>query len=293
VKESVYRPDWTDPARRRYTLDLAMLLADWLPREDRFGTISTLPIGWRADVSGRLDAAAYELRTLARELAELELECGARIMVCLEPEPGCAIETIAEAAAFFDHHLISRMTASVVLRHLGVCWDACHQAVMFEDAEAGLAALARSGIAIGKVQISSALTADSARRDALEALAACDEERFLHQVAVRSAKGPGLARFDDLPDLREAVLRNDVDSPGEARCHFHVPVYADAFPPLGTTRAELLRTLSAILDRSDVRHFEVETYSFHVLPERLRAKPVASHLVKELVFARNAILAHG
>jgi hypothetical protein len=289
VKESVYRPGWTDPARSAFTLELARLLAGWLPADDPFGTISTLPIGWRTDESANLDAAAHELRLLARRLAELESETGARIMVCIEPEPGCAIETIAEAAAFFEQRLLSRLSEAVVLRHLGVCWDACHQAVLFEDPEAGLDALSRSGITIGKVQISSALSANSNLREALAALARCDEERFLHQVAVRSSTGPGLARFTDLPDLHEALLRNEVTGPGEARCHFHVPIYAEAFPPLTTTRSELMRTLSAIRRRSDVRHFEVETYTFDVLPEQLRGAPLASHLVKELEFAREAL----
>jgi hypothetical protein len=288
----VYRPDWTDTARTRYTVAIAKLLASWLPEDECFGTISTLPIGWRSGVADRLEAAAYQLRTLARKLAEIELETGARIMVCLEPEPGCAVETIAEAAAFFEHHLLTRMSEAVVLRHLGVCWDACHQAVLFEDAEAGLSALARSGISIGKVQISSALAVDCSSREALDALAGCDEERFLHQVAVRGGREAALARFDDLPGLREALLRGGVGQEGEARCHFHVPVYAESFPPLlGTTRAELLRTLAAVLRRSEVRHFEVETYTFDVLPESLRAEPVRSHLVRELQFARESLLA--
>lgn len=289
VKEAVYRPDWTDPERTRYTVELARLLARWLSTSDPFGTISTLPVGWRGADEDRFDAAAHELQTLARELAQIELDTGMHVMVCLEPEPGCAVETIAEAATFFERHLLTRLTEAVVLRHLGVCWDACHQAVMFEDAEAGLAALARSGISIGKVQISSALSADCGRREAVAALAACDEERFLHQVAVRSPGGPGLDRFTDLPELREAHLRNDLPAQGEARCHFHVPIYAEAFPPLQTTRGELLRTLAAIRRASDVRHFEVETYTFHVLPESLRAAPVESHLVKELEFAREAL----
>jgi sugar phosphate isomerase/epimerase len=289
VKDAVYRPDWTDPARTRYTLDLARLLARWLPEDDPFGTISTLPVGWRGAVGTRIDEAAHEMQTLARELANIELETGVHLMVCIEPEPGCEVETIAEAAAFFEQHLLTRLSEAVVLRHLGVCWDACHQAVMFEDAEAGLAALARSGIPIGKVQISSALSAACGLREAMAALAGCDEERFLHQVAVRSQAGPGLDRFADLPDFNDAMLRNDLPAQGEARCHFHVPIYAEAFPPLTTTRGELLRTLSAILRGSDVRHFEVETYTFHVLPETLRAAPVESHLVSELEFAREAL----
>ena len=81
VKESVYRPDWTDPARTRYTLGLAGCLAGWLPADDRFGTISTVPIGWRKDVLDRMDAAASQIWSLVGGLARLEQEVGAYIMV--------------------------------------------------------------------------------------------------------------------------------------------------------------------------------------------------------------------
>ncbi len=37
-------------------------------------------------------------------------------------------------------------------RHLGVCFDACHMAGEFEDGPAGLAALRRAGIRVGKVR---------------------------------------------------------------------------------------------------------------------------------------------
>jgi sugar phosphate isomerase/epimerase len=298
VKDAVYRPNWTDPARLAYTLDLASLLASWLPKDDRFGTISTVPIGWRADLPDGVAVAAARLWALVAGLARIEREQGARIMVCLEPEPGCAIETIPELIAFVQAMLAGERPEDdvrgargdeLLLRHLGVCYDACHQAVLFQDPESDLTALAARGIAVGKVQISNALRLRFSGADDLAALTDCAEGRFLHQVAVRSPGRKDDLRFDDLPDLDAARPGGDFGRGGEARCHFHVPVYAEAFPPLETTRDELIRTLGAALRLSRARHFEVETYTFHVLPERLRDAPLETHLGKEIEFSRSAL----
>ena len=44
--------------------------------------------------------------------------------------------------------------------HLGVCLDACHMAVEFEDVSSALGALRSAGIRIGKFQISAGLAVD-------------------------------------------------------------------------------------------------------------------------------------
>jgi sugar phosphate isomerase/epimerase len=290
VKHAVYLPDWADPARASYTLALATLLARWLPADDRFGTISTLPIAWRADADARVPPAARALHALAADLARLEASSGARIMVCLEPEPGCVLETTDDAVAFFERHLLGGPDDAVVRRHLGVCYDACHQAVLFQEDERSLRRLAGAGISVGKVQISSALRLSFDRPGALAPLLACDEERFLHQVAV-TTPGGAARRYDDLGDLGGAVSRGDLDGPGEARCHFHVPIHAEAFPPLLTTRGALEGAIAAALRHSDVRHFEVETYTFHVLPGALRAAPLEAQLIAEIGFAKSRLTA--
>ena len=46
VKEQVYLPDWTQDARRQYTLDCAAVLSQLLP-DDAEGSISTLPLGFK------------------------------------------------------------------------------------------------------------------------------------------------------------------------------------------------------------------------------------------------------
>ncbi len=131
VKLDVYRPNWATGARRDYTLGLARLLAGLLPDDVEEGSISTLPLGWRTEWSGE-DAAAGRraLEAVVDGLAGLRDDTGKTIRLALEPEPGCTIETVAQAAAFLD---------GLAPGWIGLCLDACHLAVQFEDAETALA----------------------------------------------------------------------------------------------------------------------------------------------------------
>jgi Xylose isomerase-like TIM barrel len=151
VKRAVYRPDWTHPARREYTLDLAWLLAALLPGDVTEGSISTLPFGWRAGWTERHEAAARAaLAAAAVELERLEQTSGRRIRLALEPEPGCVIETTEQAIAALD---------GLDPTWVGVCLDACHMAVQFEEAEAVQRALRAAGVPVVKAQASAALRA--------------------------------------------------------------------------------------------------------------------------------------
>lgn len=58
VKHSVYRPDWTDPARARYTADCAYVLAGLMPEDTDGASLSTLPLGWRTPWSPEADRRA-------------------------------------------------------------------------------------------------------------------------------------------------------------------------------------------------------------------------------------------
>ncbi len=109
VKYRVYRPDWTEPARLDHTADLARLLAALLPDDMTEGTISTLPLAWRTDFDAVRDAATRRatalaaLHTLADRLDALEELTGRSLRVGLEPEPGCLVETTADAVEALGH----------------------------------------------------------------------------------------------------------------------------------------------------------------------------------------------
>ena len=298
VKRKVYLPDWTDPARLVYTQRCAEVMAALLPDDEDFGSISTLPLGWRVDwTEEHSKRAAEALVTLALFLADLRARAGKTIGLAIEPEPGCVLERTPQVLAWWRDFLRPAASArgaeavAAVEAHIGLCYDTCHQAVQFEDAAESLDALARAGIKIHKMQLSSAIEfpADpsQASRPAREAFV---EPKFLHQTRVRTPDGVW-----DLDDLPQALNAGPGLFAHDWRVHYHLPVHADSLldPGAGvrTTRAEMLKALRHALARDLCHHFEVETYTWSVLPEAHRPKTdaeLAEAISKELDFIRRA-----
>jgi sugar phosphate isomerase/epimerase len=278
VKHAVYEPRWDHPERLQYTLDLARVLHRLMPDDAREGSISSLPFGWRDPAPA---ARAYEsLQCLAVELEVMAEHHGRPVRVGLEAEPGCAVETTEQAI----EHL-----AGVAPEWVGVCLDACHMAVQFEDARTSVDALAAAGLPVVKAQLSSALRVVDPKAQA-EWLASFVEPRFLHQVreCVDDAVVMGA---DDLDEALAGALPGD----HEWRVHFHVPVHESGE---STTQAQLLRVIDALVgDGSPVtRHLEVETYTWSVLPSYRRPVGVAglvTGIAQELSWARDRLRERG
>ncbi len=294
VKRAVYHPDWTTRERVAYTLALAAILAEVLPAGLEEGTISTVPLAHRGEIAdpGAEQAALDQLCRLTVDLARLADRTGSRVRVVCEPEPGCLLETTADAIEWWTSALpaAARRTgvpANLLADHLGLCFDTCHQAVAFEDPRASLDALAAAGVPIGKMQLSSSLVIPSPGAPAgRAALARFAEPRFLHQVRALG-KGGALAAADDLDQVADLP----VDRPW--RVHFHVPIHRAAVGEVETTR-EFLRGAIAWL-RAPGRplpHLEVETYTWSVLPESERPADTASlcaGLAAELTWAMHEL----
>jgi sugar phosphate isomerase/epimerase len=279
VKLDVYRPNWSDEQRRDYTLALARLLARLLPDDVAEGSISTLPLGWRTEWDAADQAAGkLALDQVAFGLGEIEDETGKRIRLALEPEPGCTIETVAQASAFL---------AGLAPEWIGLCLDACHLAVQFEQADGALAQLAEAGVPVVKAQVSNALRVPepggAAGRAFLDEFA---EPRFLHQV--RECVGGSVVGVDDLPE----ALAGGLPAGSEWRVHFHVPVHAAEH----TTQHELEATLAALAGgpRPVTRHLEVETYTWGVLPDGPGGdEGLVEGLAAELAWTRDRLVALG
>jgi acyl-CoA dehydrogenase len=97
VKESVYRPDWSEEDRVGYTVDLARLLARLLP-PGITGTVSTVPGAFHTRAR-HSRAIATHLKQCNAALAAIERDTDRRVVVALEPEPACMLETVAYALA--------------------------------------------------------------------------------------------------------------------------------------------------------------------------------------------------
>ncbi len=269
VKESVYAPDWRAGERLDYTLLLAGILHALLPPGEE-GSISTVPGSWKPWIRGPEDLAAIRKNFVdtAGKLDLLAQHFGRAVRLALEPEPGCLLETTPEAVEFFG------TLPPETREYVGVCLDACHAAVSFEEPLESLSALLAAGVRVAKVQLSSALRV--ALPEGLPDIAPFDEPVYLHQARLRGADGK-IASYPDLPDFFTAYKGD----PGELRVHFHVPLFFEGRGALGTTAESLSPDFFRAALKGGVRHFEIETYSFGVLPPEMQAGGVVSAIARE------------
>lgn len=265
VKDEVFKPSWADPERLSYTLSAARALAACLP-DGVDGTLSTHSGAYKPWGPELCDEDGVVAGLLAADegLARLASETGRRVTLAIEPEPLSLLETTDEVVDLFTRRLLPRSRG-----HLGLCYDACHQAVEFEDMAASLTALAAAEVPIAKVQLSCAIvSADPSGRG--QALLPFAIDRWFHQVVVRQSGEP-LRRLADLP---EALDDHRALAADEWRVHYHVPLFAerlDAAGLLTTTRPDLERLLALVQSTGATDQLEIETYSFGALPEERRA----------------------
>lgn len=277
VKDRVHHPDWRSDARVGYTLRLARALAGLLP-EGASGGISTSPVSYRPWGIGAAERKIMTENVARVALALLRLadEAGRFVHVDLEPEPDGVIETAGEFAQWFEQELtpiagVVGVDAEALRTHVRLCLDACHLAVMREDPNTALDAIERVGARVGRVQVSNALMvriddSDDRRREIAAALSPFDEAVYLHQT-IGSERGVNVERW---PDLRPALAEIGASRADEWRVHFHVPIFWAGDGVIGSTREHLIETIGVVRARGACELFEIETYTWDVLPTRLR-----------------------
>jgi sugar phosphate isomerase/epimerase len=303
VKHRVYEPTWTCHSRAAYSMTLAQILDVLLPKGAN-GSISTLPISWPHSPWHAEDfhTAADNLIEVAKYLDHLAQHNGREIVLAIEPEPGCLLNTADEIVEFFQHYLFSGPDAGLARRYLSVCHDICHSSVMFEKQTDALQLYRQNGIRIGKVQISSAVHVPwdeangnpASQAAMLEQLKAFNEPRYLHQTSVSRPDG----RFDKLADDLSTALGHWIPVVGYPstswRVHFHVPIFVDSFGQLRTTQSDITEAIQYLTAHGSEEmhgtswftgHYEVETYAWPVLPSELRQSDLAAGIAQELKHA--------
>lgn len=315
VKATVYAPDWRDDARVAYTLDLLTILRRLVP-DGLDGGISTAPLSYkpwlrspgRDSRTGTATHAEWTTMTnnvvrVVEQMVRVHQEDGRIIHLDIEPEPDCLIEHTDEAIAFFEQWLLPvgglTLAASVgvseaearrlLLDHVRVCFDCCHSAVEFEDPVAALARLARAGIRVGRVQLSSALRV-TFPSDPVEAAQLADRLRpfanstYLHQVIAQ--RHDEQRQFPDLPD----ALQDDAPRDGaQWRIHFHVPLFASEYDGLRSTQGHVAMVIGEAIGQRFTRHLEIETYTWDVIPEAFRAGDAVSAIAREIAWTRGEL----
>jgi len=278
VKRNAYLPDWTSPERLDDTLRLIPLVAELSDHHEI--TISTVPGTYRPLVAGRAaaDQVATALGRFAAAAARFARERGRSVVLCLEPEPWCLLETSWDVAAFWTGPLAQAGLAACMegldqdgpgarhaLRtHLGICFDTCHLSLAFEDQAMAAGRMARAGARIAKCQFSAAPEVRTPASDpaGVAALAALAEMRFMHQTAAVSDSG-SLSKVEDLDQLQACLAR--LPNARAVRSHFHIPVFREPTPSgLSTTVTDSLAGLAACRAEG-CTHLSVETYTWSVL----------------------------
>jgi hypothetical protein len=287
LKDQVFAPDWHTPERVSYTLRLIEILRQLLP-EGMDGGVSTCPLSYKRwydpSSSPDWDLLIQNIVRVASALLDAKRQHGCLIHLDIEPEPDGLIENTREFLEFFKDLLrkgspllaasaqLTTPEAEEALReHVTLCYDFCHFAVEGEEASSTLAAIRDAGVRIGRAQVSSAVRLTipprpQERAQLREHLASFVDPVYLHQVIGDSE------RFADLPD---GLAHLETATASEWRVHYHVPLFLQDYGPVSSTQQEVKSAL-ARLTCNDVRHLEIETYTWGVLPSDLKLDLVES-----------------
>lgn len=281
VKEQVYQPDWTTRERLDYTNLLFDLLTELVPPGVE-GSVSTVPVSFKEFLHDerQVREARENLWRCIEHIERLTRRTGKRMHLGLEPEPLCYLETSAETVKFFDQMRNDRPGDLRLNEHLGVNYDACHLAVEYEEAQEAIGRLIRHQIKISKIHLSSALKVIPTL-EVRRALRSFVEPVYFHQVIQRDPDG-NLRRFRDL-DVALDESENNAPLPGsEWRIHFHVPLHCPPTSLYQSTSDHILGVLDLVKQNPRMcSHFEMETYTWEVMPAEMKNRNVVDQLAAE------------
>lgn len=309
VKDQVHAPDWTTQDRVLYTIQLFNILSELLP-EGMEGGVSTSPLSykhWHGDVQEErlqvIETATENVLKVVQDLIALRKSTGRLMHLDLEPEPDGLIGNGPEFISWYVNQLIPQgigylreylgytedESIAAIRDHVQLCYDICHFAVGYEDHASILAELKEQGIRVGRIQISAALKGDMApnpvdRGRVVDAFRQFNESTYLHQVVSRQEDGT----FERYPDLPQALQDANNAMTREWRSHFHVPLFVEDYGALQSTQSDIEKVLALQKERPFSRYMEVETYTWEVLPDKLRL-PIKESIVRELRWVRDVL----
>jgi hypothetical protein len=273
------------------------------------GGISTSPLSYRhwytdeADSVKAMQLATTNIISVLEMLFLFKRDRGIVMHLDIEPEPDGMLETGREFIDWYQNMLLPMARKDLSLKyslndkeiletlneHICLCYDVCHFAIGYEPHQDVLAELAQNKIRVGKIQISAALKSDlpadpDSRKPISEAFAGFVEPTYLHQVVARK-NDEGLIRYPDLPDALLDIQNPDVE---EWRAHFHVPVFLEDLGLLKSTQRDIIEVLNIQAASPFTNHLEVETYTWEVLPDRLKA-PIEQSISRELNWVKTVL----
>jgi hypothetical protein len=298
VKEQVYEPDWRSEERTQYTINVAEILADVVPKEIS-PSIQSAPLGFKPNVTSNavVDSYTEHVMRVAAALIKIEQRTGRKVTLALEPEPFCFLETTDETVDYFTNHLYTGKSAEMLAKFsglpiseaivaqrefIGTVFDICHQAVVYEDIAISLQKLVDAGIPIFKLQEAAAMRVPNVTQKIVDTLKRYAKTIYLTQTVEK--KDGKLNRFLNLEDAFVAWEKDP--GPREWRTHFHVPVFLDDLGEFGTTRFAIEDALKFHKTRPLSRQLEIETYTWDVLPDHLKTGDIVDYVSREIEWVR-------
>ena len=306
VKDDVHTPDWTTVERVNYTLRLFHILSALLP-EGMDGGVSTSPMSYRLWFQAKeslddcREAATKNIVSVIESLIQIQKSTGKLMHLDIEPEPDGMLETGEEFIDWFENDLLrigipvikeklkisAHHAEDLIKEHLRLCYDVCHFAIGYEPHKKIIDDVLKRGIKIGKIQVSAALKCnmnESGRKSIKENFENFNEPTYLHQVVAKTNAGK-LLRYPDLPEALK-----EIDNPlfKEWRAHFHVPIFTKSFDVLSSTRDEIEEVLASQKENPFTNHLEVETYTWDVLPAKLKL-PMDDSITRELQWVQQIL----
>ena len=282
IKTSVYEPDWENPHRAAYTRDLFYALTH-LPAADLGNdhrlSVTTVPLAYNRG-QGISDAMLTNLCGMALFLRKLEGFTGLRMCLALEPEPDCLLEDTRTTIDFFERLWQCPDWNPAYRDLIGVCFDACHFALSYEDPLNALRSIVSANIPVARIQASAAL--ELTQYATAEDLAPFLDATYLHQTRRREDD----ASLTCFPDLTRELFPQVVGRRG--RIHFHVPLSWEGTGRLGTTRHTLTPAFWRYV-RAGGWPVEIESYAYFVYPDYLRTRTLSESLLADILWVREQL----
>lgn len=280
IKEKVYQPDWSTSKRLAYTKNCAQILAMLLPKNENIGTISSLPLGYAKNFNARkLTAAKKNLSALINFLQTLERQSGKRILLALEPEPDCYLDTPQSVQDFFTDFY---KTAEFTRRYIGLCLDTAHTSARFLSSEKVIEKFSDAKIPVYKLQLSRALSI-ALNKNTVKNLSPFNDHVYLHQCAWRFNDNEQIFTAPDLPaaiKILQPQLKNIAaqKSIGELRAHYHLP-FSLALPHIQP--AEIFSpAIFHTAQKANCQHFESEIYTLGLLKNNNEVNKILANELK-------------
>jgi sugar phosphate isomerase/epimerase len=259
-------PDWSDPARLEYTLDLARVLVDLLPDDAVRGAVTTLGLGRRVGWdTGREKACARIMGRLSAGLAEVAWQTGRAVRVGFQPEPGYVLDATDQTVTALQR---------VDRDRIGICLDLANLACTWEDPAQALDRLAAAGISVIRAQLTAAVEAS----DPVAAAPALRE--YVRAGGRHQVTSPAGAYLDD---LAEALAE---PPPGPWRVRHRVPLNLAPEAPLTATTDVWRTALRHLMGGAapGTEHLDVPTSGWD-----LRRPEGAEGAAAEIAYARHEL----